>query len=126
MAKRILDGELPGSGNLARVSADGLPNLNRIDTTTSNWAIQVKHQRDSGNMGVSSFGSSNALPQSEWPPGWTLEANGPYRGWMQYFDQMVVQAGAGRIPCVVLNRNPTPALESALFERGIIVRILED
>lgn len=125
-ARRIRSGELAAAGGLTRVSADGLPDANRLDTLSANWAIQVKHQRSESHIGVGSFGGSDALPESAWPPGWSA-ANGPYRAWMQYLDQLATQsAQLQRFPAIIINRNPTPELQAALQLRGIAMSIIPD
>lgn len=99
-SRRSLDGELPFGGALNEVSADGLPGLNRIDTLTSNWAVQVKY-KNSGAYQLSDF-------------------TGTAVGGEAYLDQMVIQATqAGRIPVLVTNRPIGVNLQNALDARNI-------
>jgi hypothetical protein len=45
VALEIKKGNVPESGDLLRISQDGIPGRNKIDTMTSNWAIQIKHKK---------------------------------------------------------------------------------
>jgi hypothetical protein len=77
-----------------------LPDLHRIDTLTSNWAVQVKY-KSSGAYQLSDFTGSAA-------------------GGEAYLDQMVTQATqAGRIPVLVTNRPIGVNLQNALDARNI-------
>lgn len=103
VARRIRAGEVPGSGSLQRVSHDGIPGANRIDTTTDSLAIQVKHRRaEDGVFTPSDFGGSVA-------------------GALEYLDQLRDQAiRLDKQPAVVTNRSINGDLQSMLTERGIV------
>lgn len=102
--RRLRLGEVAGAGALQRVSADGIPGLNRIDTLTENWAVQIKYKAN-GNMTL-----ANLNPQDHTAAGGLL-----------YLDQMVAQAGA-RQPVLMTNGPIGQGLSADLAARNILWR----
>jgi len=104
--RRIADGELPELGGLARVSADGLPDANRLDTLTNTHAIQVK------------FSSNNPITPSR-----ICGSQGTVCG-EAYLDDLKRQAdGFGLTPTLITNNPINQTLQAQLDARGIVHRI---
>lgn len=102
IGKRMLTGEIPALGILQRISADGLPNANTVDTLSSQFAIQVKSKRDVGAHFVPSDLGNASQTSSE------------------YLDTLAAQANLfTRQPCLVTNRPINPTLQDMLSSRGI-------
>lgn len=106
VARRIAVGEVAGIGNLTRVSSDGLPGMNRVDTLTSQYAIQVKHTSGSGTLHLSSLGGST-------------EAG------TQYLDDLTQQAASrGKVPAIIYNNSVGATLRAEADMRGIeLIRV---
>jgi len=104
VARRIVDGEVPGVGALQRVSNDGLPNANRIDTTTNTHAIQVKHKTD---------------PSAVFNPSDICGSSGSVCG-DAYLAELRAQAQSiPRSPMLITNRPISPNLQLLLQQHGI-------
>jgi hypothetical protein len=94
--------DLAEAGKLQRVSADGLPNLNKIDTGTEFWGIQIKHKSGPGNFGLSDLNQGS------------VEAN------IAYLQALKEQAlSNGLKPALITNKPLTDEFLDQLDEMGI-------
>lgn len=109
VARRILNDEVPGVGALQRVSQDGLPGSNRIDTITSTLAIQVKFKSAAGNFTPSGICGSGGVCGAA------------------YLDELQAQAAVlSRSPALMLNREANATLRQLCDDRGILIRVVPD
>ncbi|MFG0292794.1 MAG: hypothetical protein ACF8MJ_06520 [Phycisphaerales bacterium JB050] len=108
VARAIQRGDLEDFGDLIRVSADGLPGANRIDTITTTHALQIKHRMAAGNYPLSALAGSAQESRA-------------------YLDDLALQALVqNRLPVLVLNRPASPSLVQELESRGIMLIELAD
>lgn len=101
VAPKIALLEVPQSGAITRVSHDGLPNANVVDTTTVTNAIQIKHNSDAGHFTPSEI-RNNSLSGAD------------------YLDALRAQASALALqPTLITNRPISGPLSDLLAARGI-------
>lgn len=106
VAKSIKEGGVPNSGELVRISNDGIPGMNRIDTTTDSWAIQIKHKTTyPPNYGVGNLGGSESAAA--------------------YLDDLVQQSGS-LTPVFVTNSPITGPFQDLLDSKGILWQQVAD
>lgn len=105
VARKIHTGEVTtidgqSIGNLTRISNDGIDGLNRIDTVTDNFAIQIK-TKQTGNVGTGVLGDSIQEAQA-------------------YCSQLVQQAASlNKTPALITNAALTQNLIDLLNSNGI-------
>jgi hypothetical protein len=94
VARAVKEGNVPGSGGLQKIAADGAEETRKIDAVTEVWAIQAKHKAD-GNLTLGDVSES-------------------------YLDELATQAAnAQRRPVLVTNTTLSDGLAAACGTRAI-------